>query len=115
MPAKLARGRSGGLIQPVSSPYGRCEAPGCRVRIRIVGRAIGPGLPEDADPGAREDADSVGVVTAPGSGPAVDVGRPGGGVAGVVGEAGDGSPEAGVASPAEDAAALARLAGDRSL
>jgi len=85
------------------------------MRIRIVGRAIGPGLPEDADPGAREDADGVGVVAASGSGSAIDVGRPGGGVAGVVGEAGDGSPEAAVASPAEDdAAALAGLARDRS-
>src|SRR4051794_15723504 len=104
-----------GLRQPVSSRFERREAPGCRMRIGVVGCAIGPGLPEDADPGAREDADGVGVVAASGSGSAIDVGRPSGGVAGVVGEAGDGSPEAAIASPAEDhAAALAGLARDRS-
>src|SRR5690349_12650455 len=55
------------------------------------------------------------MIAAAGSGPSVDVGGPGAGVSGVVGEAGDGGAQAVIAGAAEeDATALAGLVGDRA-
>ena len=80
---------------------------------RVVGLAVGPGAPEDARPGAGEDADGVGMVAASGAGAAVDVGGPGALVAGVVGQAGERGAQALVAGPAPaDASGLAALIGD---
>src|SRR5688500_14576494 len=50
---------------------------------RVVGDAVGPGAPEDARPGAGQDAEGVGVVAAACAGAPVDVGGP------VVGHAGE--------------------------
>jgi len=88
-------------------------------RGAVLGGVVGgmglPGLPEDADPGAGEDADGVGVVAAALAGLGVDVCCPGRGVAGVVGEAGDRPAQTAVAGPAEDdPAALAGGVGDRA-
>ncbi len=83
------------------------------VFVGLVGGTVGPGSPEDADPGTREDAGCVGMVAAAGSGGGVDLGGPGRAVPGIVGEAGDGGAEAVVAGPSEDdAAAFAGGMGD---
>jgi len=71
----------------------------------VVGDAVVPAAPQDPGPGASEDADGVRVITAASSCAAVDVGGPGGLVAGVVGEAGQGAPETFVAGVAESNAA----------
>jgi hypothetical protein len=54
----------------------------------VIGLAVGPGAPEDADPGPGQDADGVGVIASARSGAGVDVGGPRALVPGVVGEAG---------------------------
>ena len=77
--------------------------------------SVGPGTPEDSDPGAGEDAGRMRVIAAAGSGAFVDLGGPGGAVPGVVCEARNGLSEAVVAGPAEDdAAAFGGLVGDRA-
>ena len=43
----------------------------------VVGSVVVPAAPDDVGPGAREDADGVGVVAAAGDGLAVEVGGPG--------------------------------------
>src|SRR5579863_10739726 len=92
--------------------FGECG--GGSVHGGVVGDAVEPAAPYDADPGAGEDADGVGVVLAAGAGVAVDLGGPGAGVPAVVGEGGDGGAEPLVAGPAEvHVAVLAGLAGDR--
>src|ERR1700749_329633 len=114
-------GKGGGdMTPPVSTSCGDwlCGLPGeCgggAGRGGVVGDAVEPAAPYDADPGAGEDADGVGVVLAAGAGVAVNLGGPGAGVPAVVGEGGDRDPEALVAGPAEvDAAVLAGFLGDR--
>ena len=94
----------------VASGGVRLRAP---VSARVVGDAVGPGAPEDARPGAGQDADRVGVIAAAGAGAPVDVGGPGALAAGVVGHAGERSTQALVAGPAPaDASGLAALIGD---
>src|ERR1051326_1181313 len=89
------------------------ECGGGSVRGGIVGDAVEPAAPYDADPGAGEDADGVGVVLAAGAGVVVDLGGPGAGVPAVVGEYGDRGAEPFVAGPAEvPGAVLARFLGD---
>ena len=89
-----------------------CSATGWRVSVGVVGLVVGPGAPEDADPGPGEDADGVRVVAAAPASAGVDVGGPGAGMAGVVREAGQRGPQALVARPAPaDAAGLAALVG----
>src|SRR5215467_6430803 len=79
----------------------------------VVGGVVLPAAPDDADPGAGEDADGVGVVFAGGTGLVVDAGGPGAGVAAVVGVDGDGPAEPLVAGPAEvHGAVLAGFPGD---
>lgn len=81
----------------------------------VVGFAVDPGPPEDAEPGSCENADCVGVIASTGSCSFVDVCGPWRAVSGVVGEAGDGGAEPMVAGPSEgDAAALAGSVGDGS-
>ena len=101
------------MRHPVSTLLSRREGLCCFVRLWIVGLMVGPGAPEDPDPGAGQNTDGMGVIAAATASPLVDVGGPGGGMARIVGEAGDGSPQAMIAGPAErHAPALARGPGD---
>jgi hypothetical protein len=103
------------MRHPVSTPICFEEQLSGAMLSRVVGFAIGPGAPDDAQPGAGEDADGVRVVAAAGLGLGVDMGGPGIGVARVVGHAGESGTQSVVASPAEgDGLGLARLVGDRS-
>src|SRR4029453_8251107 len=52
----------------------------------VVGDAVLPDAPEHPDPGAGQDAHGVGVVAGALDRLGIDRGRPGGGVAGVIGE-----------------------------
>ena len=80
----------------------------------FIGCVIGPGTPDDAQPGAREDANCVRMIATAGAGRAVDASSPLIGVARVVGQAGNGLAQAMVAGPSKGhAAGLARLVGDR--
>jgi hypothetical protein len=92
------------------------EVARCRsVVVDVVGAAVLPAAPQDARPGAAEDADRVGVVAAAVAGASVDVAGPGVPVAGAVGERGEVVAQAFVACPAEDGgAAFAGLDGDGS-
>ena len=84
------------------------------VLVGIVCRTVAPGSPEDPQPGACEYTDGVGVVAAAFASFAVDEGCPRACVPGVIGEAGNGGPQALVASPPPpDAARLAALVSDR--
>src|SRR5207244_12108548 len=74
---------------------------GVSVAGGVVGLAGVPAGPDDAQPGAGEDADGVWVAAAAGAGAVVDVGGPGAAVAGVVGEGGERLAGAGVAGVAE--------------
>ena len=82
---------------PVSTSSGRLACrllgEGCcgAVAGEVVGGAVGPAAPDDADPGAGEDAHGVGMVLAGGAGVIVGRGGPGAGVAAVVGEDGLGA------------------------
>src|SRR5512143_4310116 len=81
----------------------------------IVGGAVVPGSPEDAYPGAGKDTNGVGMVAASVTSAFIGVLCPGGGMPGVVGEAGDGGAQAMVAGRAEgDAATFAGGVGDRA-
>src|SRR5437763_11458606 len=81
---------------------------------RVVGGAGVPAGPDDAEPGAHEDADGVRVALAAGAGVAVEPGGPGGGVAGIVGPGAERLAGAGVGGPAEaHGPALAGGLGDR--
>src|ERR1700722_14660446 len=71
------------------------------VFARVIRYAVDPAGPDDADPGAGQDADGVRVVLAAGSGLVVDVGGPGAGVPAVVSEDRHGAAEPLVAGPAE--------------
>ena len=85
------------------------DVDGSGVAGRVVEGAVLPGSPGDTDPGAGEGAHGAGVSAAAASGVVVGCRRLGGGVPGVVGEAGRGGPQVLVAGPpADDAAALAR-------
>ena len=68
---------------------------------RVVGGVVLPAAPEDAGPGASEDADGVGVAGATGAGALVDVVCPGVPVSGAVGEDAYVLAQAFVAGPAE--------------
>src|SRR4029453_9098525 len=69
---------------------------------------------DDADPGAGQDADGVGVSFAAGDGVCVDLGGPGAGVSGVVCEVDDCVAELLVGGPSEsDRVGFAGCAGDR--
>src|SRR5918995_4951007 len=76
----------GRMRHPVSTLLSRREGLCCFVRLWIVGLMVGPGAPEDPDPGAGQNTDGMGVIAA--ASPLVDVGGPGGGMARIVGEAG---------------------------
>ena len=85
------------------------------VKVGVVGFAIGPRSPEDAQPGSAEHADGVRVVAAARARLGVDERCPCRGVPGVVGKTGDGAAQAMVAGPAEhDRAMLAGFVGDWS-
>src|SRR5258705_1881339 len=80
---------------------GLSEAYRVAVLCRVVGDAVVPAAPDDADPGAGQYAYGVGMVVAASAGVGVDLGRPWVGVAAVVGECGDRDAEAFVAGPTE--------------
>src|SRR5436853_2656818 len=83
------------------------------VKGDVVGAAILPTAPQDAHPGAGQDADGMRMSTATPAGGGVDRRRPGRGVARVVGEGGERLAQALVARPAKgDLAVLAGFAGD---
>ena len=82
-------------------PSGGDQLAGGAVLGWVVGDAVVPAAPDDPDPRSGQDPDGVGVVAAAGDGVGVDLGRPGAGVAGVVGEGADGLAETLVAGPAE--------------
>ena len=83
------------------------------MEVWVVGFAIDPGAPDDAQPGAREDANGVRMVAAARAGLRVDDGRPRRGVARVVGQAGQRGAQAVIAGPAEGhGLGLARGVGD---
>src|SRR4249919_1487857 len=78
----------------------------------VVGGVGGPAGPDDVDPGAGQDAHGVGVIVSAGARTAVEVRRPGVGVAAVAGEVTDRVAQLSVRAPAEgDDFDLARLAG----
>src|SRR6185369_5398164 len=118
-PARTAQG--GAVMTPPVSTSGRDlldrlfgECGGSAVLGWVVGDSVEPAGPYDADPGAGQDADGVGVVLAAGAGVGVDLGGPGAGVPAVIGEGRDRGAEPLVAGPAEvHVPVLARLAGDR--
>src|SRR5690242_17670758 len=86
---------------------------GADVEICVVGCVVLPGAPEDPDPCASEDTGGMLMSAAASFGAGIDVGGPGRGVPGVVGEADDGLAEAVVAGPSEgDAAGFAGGVGD---
>jgi len=86
------------------------------VALGFVDFAVLPEAPDDAAPGAAEDADGVLVAAAARSGAVFDVGRPRIVVAAGVGERADRRAEAVVAGPAEARAlGLARFDGDARL
>src|SRR3972149_11808498 len=101
------------MRHPVSTP--RClEQRLSRAMLgRVVGFSISPRTPDDAQPGAREDAYGVGMITAAGSCLGIDVRGPGVGVARVIGQAGERGAQAVSAGPAEgNGLGSARLVGD---
>ena len=101
---------------PVSAWLWRSGVEGARggVFSWVVGDGVGPGAPEDSDPGAGEDAHGVGVIAAARAGAFVDVCGPLRGVSGIVGEACDGRAQALVAGPAPaDAAGFSAGVSDR--
>src|SRR3546814_20907940 len=84
------------------------------VLVGVVDEAVLPAAPDDGCPGAAEDADGMGVVFSSGSGTVVEVGGPGVGVSGAVGEVADGVAQLAVGGPAEgDGPDLAGLTGPR--
>src|SRR4051812_38242697 len=90
LPADLRRKFLRAFETPCVNLCGVLDLTGGFVLLRIIEGLIGPRSPQDADPGPGKDANGLGMVTAACSGLVVKVGRPGGGVARVVGEAGNG-------------------------
>ena len=88
------------MRHPVSTPSCFEEKLSGAVLGRVVGFAIVPGAPDDAQPGTSEDTDGVRVVAASGLCLGVDAGGPGIGVARVVGQAGKSCAQAVIAGPA---------------
>ena len=85
---------------------------GAAVFFGVVRCVLGPAFPQDAKPGAREDAHGMGMIAATCTSGGVDLRGPGRRVAGVAGPRGDGAAQAMVAGPAEaDAARFAALVG----
>jgi hypothetical protein len=68
----------------------------------VVGLAILPAPPDDAQPGPGQDPDGVGMIAAARASAGVDGGRPRRGMSRVIGEGRDGLAETLVARPAED-------------
>src|SRR5713226_1273353 len=103
------------MRRPVSTS-GCEEAVEAAVTGGVVGGAVLPDAPDDAQPGAAEDADRVRVVVAAGAGAFVDVVCPRVVLAATVGKDADGAAERLVAGPAEAGdLLLAGLDGDRGL
>src|SRR5436189_240086 len=95
---------------PVSTPASGGELLGAGVTGEIVGSVAGPGAPQNARPGASDDADGVRVVAAASASSAVDVSGPCRRMTRVVGPGADGLAKAMVTGPAEgDATRLPAL------
>jgi len=113
LPTRIAACRR--MRRPVST-FGCEQSVEAAVAGGIVGLAVLPGAPDDAEPGAAEDAEGVRVVVSAGAGALVDVGGPGVVVAAAVGEDADGAAQVFVAGPAEAGDfLLAGLDGDGGL
>jgi len=85
------------------------------VALGVVGGVVVPAAPEDASPGASEDADGVRVIAATSARLSIHVGGPGTGMAGVVGPGGEGLTQSLVAGEASgNTAVLAGGAGHGS-
>lgn len=103
------------MRRPVSTP-GREEAAEAAVAAGIVRSSVLPDAPDDAEPGAPEDAQRVGVVFAARDRVSVELLCPGVVPAAGVGADADGAAQPRVAGPAEAGdLALAGLHGNRSL
>jgi hypothetical protein len=107
------------MRRPVSTPGGE-ETVEAAVAMGVVGGFVLPDAPDDAEPGAAEDAECVRVVFAADDRVGVDLLGPGVVPAAAVGEDADGAAELLVAGPAEAADFLlagfdggGALAGDR--
>src|SRR3989304_9260837 len=103
------------MRHPVSTLELSCggHARGGTVKHDVVGTAVLPAAPQDANPRSGQDADRMGMVAAPPAGGGVDCRGPGRGVARVVGEGGECLTEAFVARPAKgNAAVLTGFMGD---
>ena len=57
--------------------FARLSTYGVAVPVRVVGNLVDPAAPDDADPGAGQDAYGVGMVVAAGAGVGVDLRGPG--------------------------------------
>jgi hypothetical protein len=82
-----------GMSCPVSSRGLRILVEECLEGVvggGVVGHVVLPASPDDVRPGAGEDADGVGMVTAAGDGLVVEDSGPGAGAAGVAGEVAQG-------------------------
>jgi hypothetical protein len=111
----LEAAAAGGVRRPVST-LGGAETVEAAVLGGVVGGVVLPDAPDDAEPGAAEDAECVGVVFAAGDRVGVDLLCPGVVLAAAVGEDADGAAEVFVAGPAEAGDLfLAGLDGDGAL
>jgi hypothetical protein len=100
-------------LESSESSQGGCSALFGGVFVGVVGGVGVPAGPDDAEPGAGDDAVGVGVAFAAVAGVAVEALGPSWLHPGVVGEGGDCLAGAGVGGPAEvDASGLARGFGD---
>jgi hypothetical protein len=91
------------------------EGYGAGVFSGIVELSVGPGTPQDARPGSREDASGMGMIAASSPGALVDVCRPRALPSGVAGEASEGDAKPLVAGPPpSDHAGLSTLIGNGS-
>src|SRR6188768_613641 len=103
------------MRHPVSTPRCLEEQLSGAVLSWIVGFVVGPGAPDDAQPGTSEDANGVWVVAATGLGLGIDMSSPIIGMSRVVGQAGKRCAQTVVAGPAEDdRLGLARRVSDGS-
>ena len=101
------------MRHPVSTP---CYVESQRGAMAgwVVGAAIDPHAPQDANPSAGQNADGVWMIAAAGARGGIDTCRPSRSVTRVVGETSDGEAQAMIAGPAEgDAAMLAGLVSQR--
>src|SRR5438309_4853156 len=96
-------GRGRGTRHPVSTLELLCggQTLGGTVPRDVVGAAVLPAAPQDAHPGAGQDADRMRMIAPPPARGGVDRLRPRRGMTRVVGEGGEGLPQALITGPAK--------------